>query len=165
MSESLMPGDNVGTHLAPDGWAWLGKKRDLTLYLTTIKEDGNDDSALYIRNENRKVDSINPVNGQNMVGCPAVLIRLRDLWIFRPEDKDRGRHRSIAEMTHRLNNYCEMLYGIVVPAYVNRIHDCILEFVDDVKNMRPPPELTREQWLAGMAKAGVTLKINGQAVN
>jgi hypothetical protein len=165
MSESMMAGDNVGLHLAPDGWAWLGKKRDLTLYLMTVKEDGHDQPALYIRNANRRVDSPDPVTGEMKPGSPGVIIRLSDFWIFRPEDTDRGRTRDIAEMVWKLNNYCEHLYGVVVPSYVNRIHDCILEFVDDVKNMRPPPELTREQWLAGMAKAGVTLKVNGQAVN
>lgn len=164
-ARAMIANDRVGTHLAPDGWAWLGKKRDLTLYLSTIQEEGNDQPLLYIRNENRKVDSTDPLTGQAMTGCPAVGVRFGDFWIFRPEDRDRGRNRDLAEMKWKLENYCEHLYGMVVPAYVNRIHDCILEFVDDVKNMRPPEGMSREQWLEGMARAGVTLKINGQAVN
>lgn len=165
MRESLYVGDNVGTHVAPAGYGWLGRKKDLTLYLATIKEDGYEQPMLYLRNEHRKVDSPDPFTGQMKSGCPAVGVRFSDFWLFRPEDKDRGRHRDIGEMVWKLNNYCEHLYGVVVPAYVNRIHDCILEFVDDVKNMRPPPELTREQWLEQMARAGVTLKVNGQVLN
>lgn len=165
MSESLYAGDNVGTHLAPQGWGWLGKKGDLTLYLSTIKEDGNDQPLLYIRNENRRVDQHNPITGHMDTGCPAVAVRFGDFWIFRPEDVDRGRNRDIGEMKWKLENYCEHLYGIVTPAGVQRVHDCILEFADDVKNMKPPPELSREQWLAEMARAGVTLKVNGQVLN
>lgn len=155
----------MSRQLAPDGFVWCGKKGDLTLYLTHIRTDGDDDSALYIRNENRKVDSTNPITGQSQTGCPAYLVPFRDFWLFRPEDKDRGRHHKLQDMLSRLSNASEALYGLDVPQYRHRIHDAILEFVDDVKNMRPPPELTREQWLSQMAACGLTVKINGKAVN
>lgn len=156
----------MSTQIAPDGFVWCGKKRDLTLYLTHIRVDNDDEPALYIRNENRRVDGIHPITGEWQAGSPAYLVPLRDFWIFRPEDKDRGRHHQVGEMTHRLDNASEALYGLrAVPEYRNRIHDAILEFADDVKNLRPPVELTREQWLAQMASSGITLKLNGQAVN
>lgn len=155
----------MSRELAPAGFAWCGKKRDLTLYLTHIRTDGDDDAALYIRNENRKVESPDPVTGEMKTGCPAYLVPFRDFWIFRPEDTDRGRHHTIGEMVGRLANASIALYGIDVPEYRNRVHDAILEFCDDVKNLAPPPELTREQWLAHLASNGVVLKINGQQVN
>jgi hypothetical protein len=151
--------------LAPDGFVWCGKKGDLTLYLTHIVRDGNDDAALYIRNENRKVDSTHPMTGQAMTGCPAYLVPFRDFWIFRPEDTDRGRHHTIGDMVARLDNASEALYGMVAPAYRHRIHDAILEFCSDVKNMKPPKEMTREQWLGEMARNGLSIKINGERVN
>ena len=102
----------MSMRLAPDGFVWCGKKRDLTLYLTHIVVDGNDDAALYIRNENRKIDSPDPVTGQMKTGCPAYLVPFRDFWIFRPEDRDRGRHHKLADMVGRLANASAALYGI-----------------------------------------------------
>lgn len=151
--------------LAPDGFVWCGRKADLTLYLTHIVKEGDEDAALYIRNENRRVDSPNPITGQAMTGCPAYLVPFRDFWIFRPEDRDRGRARTISDMVSRLANASVALYGLDIPAYRFRIHDAILEFADDVKNLRPPPQLTREQWLGEMKRQGLTLKINGEPVN
>jgi hypothetical protein len=154
----------MSMQLAPAGFVWCGKKRDLTLYLTHIRRDNDDDAALYIRNENRSVDSPDPITGEMKKGCPAYLVPFRDFWLFRPEDNDRGRHHTIGDMVGRLANASAALYGLDIPEYRNRIHDAILEFADDVKNLAPPPELTREQWLGSMAKAGITLKINGQQV-
>lgn len=151
--------------LAPAGYVWCGKKRELDVYLTHIVVEGNDDSALYIRNTARKVDSFNPITGATMVGCPAVLVPFRELWIYRPEDTDRGRWHTIGDMVGRLGNMAVMLYGFDTVLGRNRVHDAILDFADDVKNLRPPPEQTREQWLAEMAACGLTLKINGQRVN
>lgn len=155
----------MSTELAPDGFVWCGKKGDLSLYLTHIVVDGNDDAALYIRNENRKVDSVNPLTGHAQSGCPAYIVPFRDFWLFRPEDTDRGRHHTLGEMVGRLANASEALYGMDVPMYRNRIHDAILEFCDDVKNHRPPKELTREQWLGQMARNGLTIKVNGERIN
>ncbi|HGM6050866.1 TPA: hypothetical protein ACKP5I_000949 [Stenotrophomonas maltophilia] len=151
--------------LAPDGFVWCGKKGDLTLYLTHIVRDSDDDAALYIRNENRRVEGINPVTGMIAYGSPAYVVPFRDFWIFRPEDKDRGRHHHIGDMVARLQNASVALYGLDVPAYRHRIHDAILEFCEDVKNLRPPAEQTREQWLGEMARMGIQIKINGQKVN
>lgn len=150
--------------LAPDGFVWCGKKKDLTLYLTHIRVGDDDEPALYIRNENRKVDGLHPITGEQSAGSPAYIVPLRDFWIFRPEDKDRGRHHRLGDMIGRLANASAALYGMDVPTYRNRIHDCILEFADDVKDLKPPPELTFQQWAAQMAAAGITLKVNGQQV-
>jgi hypothetical protein len=151
--------------LAPDGFVWCGKKGDLTLYLTHIRANDDDEPALYIRNENRTVDAFHPVSGEAKPGCPAYLVPLRDFWIFRPEDNDRGGVHRLEDMVGRLSNASAALYGMDVPQYRNRVHDAILEFVDDVKNMEPPKELSKSAWLAQMAAAGITLKVNGQAVN
>ena len=155
----------MSTQIAPAGFVWCGKKRDLTLYLTHIRRDGEDDAALYIRNENRSIDSQDPVTGMIRAGCPAYLVPYQDFWIFRPEDRDRGRHHHIGDMVSRLGNASEALYGLDIAEYRNRIHDAILEFADDVKNLAPPPGQTKEQWLQSMANAGITLKVNGQVVN
>jgi len=151
--------------LAPDGFVWCGKKGDLTLYLTHVVRDGDDDAALYIRNENRKVDGLHPISGKTQSGCPAYLVAFRDFWIFRPEDRDRGRVHKIEDMVARLQNASIALYGLDAPPYRNRIHDAILEFCDDVKNLRPPAEKTREQWLGELKRSGIHIKVNGQEVN
>lgn len=153
--------------LAPAGFVWCGKKGDLSLYLTHVQlgGEGSEDGALYIRNEKRKFDSPDPLTGEMKSGCPAYLVPFSDFWIFRPEDRDRGRFHKIEDMVARLANASVALYGLDIPEYRHRIHDAILEFADDVKNLAPPPELTREQWLEQMARAGLTLKINGQQVN
>lgn len=152
--------------LAPAGFVWCGKKGDLSLYLTHVALDGegSEDGALYIRNENRAVDSPDPITGVMKTGCPAYLVPFGDFWIFRPEDRDRGRAHRLEDMVSRLANASVALYGLDVPAYRFRIHDAILEFADDVKNLAPPPELTREQWLAQVSAAGMTLKIDGKQV-
>lgn len=155
----------MSRELAPAGFVWCGKKGDLSLYLTHIRTDGDDDAALYIRNENRKVESPDALTGELKAGCPAYLVPFKDFWLFRPEDNDRGRHHHLGDMVGRLANASAALYGMDVPAYRNRIHDAILEFASDVKNLTPPVELPREQWLASMASAGISLRINGQAVS
>ncbi|MGH8073647.1 MAG: hypothetical protein ACREO4_06190 [Lysobacter sp.] len=156
----------MSAQVAPAGFVWCGKKGDLSLYLTHVKLDGegSEDGALYIRNENRPVDTEDPVTGAPTKGCPAYLVPFGDFWIFRPEDTDRGRHHRLGDMVNRLANASVALYGLDVPEYRHRIHDAILEFADDVKNLAPPPELTREQWLAQMSAAGMSLKVDGKQV-
>lgn len=152
---------------APEGFVWCGKKGDLSLYLTHIdqyRDGGGEDAALYIRNENRKVDTPDPVTGHIGTGCPALVVPFQDFWLFRPEGREQGGLERIGEMTRRLGNAAEALYGLDAPDYRHRIHDAILEFADDVKNLRPPPELTKEQWLAEMKNCGLTIKINGKEV-
>ena len=85
--------------------------------------------------------------------------------MFRPEDRDRGRHHHIGEMVACLTNASVALYGLDVPQYRFRIHDAILEFADDLKNLKPPPEMTREQWFEQLRRHGVAVKINGQKMN
>lgn len=155
----------MSLQLAPEGFVWCGKKGDLMLYLTHITRDGDDDAALYIRNENRRIATEDPITGGPATGCPAYVVPFRDFWVFRPEDRDRGGMHRIEDMTSRLANAAAALYGIDAAPYRHRIHDAILEFCDDVKNLRPPEEKTREQWLAEMSRLGMTVKINGQAVN
>lgn len=156
----------VDAQIAPDGFLPCGRKGDLALYLTHITMPGEQpDSALYIRNEHRKLDKLDPMTGQAVTGCPAYLLPLREFWKFRPEDRDRGSMHKIDDMVAALSQASVALYGLDVPQYRFRIHDAILEFADDVKNQRPPPGMTREEWLAGLALQGVTLKINGKAVN
>lgn len=135
----------------------IGKKGDLTVYLTHVQfpEDHDEHGALYLRNENRTND-----NG----GHPAFLLPLRDFWEFRPEDRDRGRFHSYHQMKQHLANACVALYGLDVPAYRHRIHDAILEFADDVKNLPPPPGKTAAQWHAELARYGVKLKVDGETV-
>lgn len=151
--------------IAPAGFVWCGRKGDLTLYLTHISQGDDDEAALYIRNENRKVDGLHPLTGHMASGCPAYLVRYADFWLYRPEDKDLGRWHTQAEVEGRLANAAAALYGLDAQPYRNRIRDAILEFADDVKNLRPPPGRSREQWLDDCAKAGLTLKVNGKALN
>lgn len=151
--------------LAPDGFVFCGRKGDLMLYLTHICVDGDEDAALYIRNPHRKVPTTNPITGEAADGCPAYLIPYRDFWVFRPDDRDRGKHHDYADMLARLDNAAQVLYGMVTPQYAYRIHDAILEFADDVKDLRPPNGVTKEAWLQQMADSGITLKVNGQAIN
>lgn len=151
--------------IAPDGFVWCGKKGDLSLYLTHVVVDGDEDAALYIRNENRETESVNPITGEMQKGCPAFLVPMSGMWRYRPEDRDRGRFNKIEEMTHSLREASIQLYGLDVPQYRFRIHDAILEFVEDVKNLRPPPEKTFDQWSAELRNAGVILKLNGNEIN
>lgn len=143
---------------APEGFTLVGSKGDLSVYMTNIEFEGGEgaEPALYIRNEHRRDATTN--------GCPVYMVLLQDLWIYRPEDRDRGRNHTYDEMRRRLANGCEALYGVVSNQGMFRIHDAILDFVDDLKNLKPPPEMTREQWKARLARHGVTLRINGEQV-
>lgn len=142
---------------APPGFIRVGKKGDLTVYLTHVQfpEDHDEHGAIYIRNENRLNE-----NG----GRPAFLVPLRDLWEFRPEDRDRGRFASYSDMKDHLAKASIALYGFDVPSYRYRIHDVIMDFADDVKNLPPPPGKTPEQWRAELERYGVKLRINGKQV-
>jgi hypothetical protein len=142
---------------APPGYTWCGRKGDLTIYLTHVKFPGDHDEhgALYLRNENRTSKD---------GGCPAFLVPLRDLWEFRPEDRDRGRFNSYFQMEQQLANACIALYGFDVPAYRHRIHDALLEFADDVKNLAPPPAMTQAEWIKQLQAHRVQLKVDGQRV-
>lgn len=143
---------------APEGFTSLGRKGDLDVYMTNIEFPGGEgaEPALYIRNPHRK----DPTTG----GCPVYMVILQDLWHYRPEDRDRGRNHEYGELNGRLSNGCEALYGLVTNAGKFRILDAILEFVDDLKNLRPPPDMTREQYLNRLQAHGVTLKIDGVQV-
>jgi hypothetical protein len=135
----------------------VGKKGDLTVYLTHVQfpEDHDEHGAIYLRNENRLNDA---------GGHPAFLLPLRDLWEFRPEDRDRGRFNTYFEMREHLANACIALYGVDVPAYRHRIHDALLEFADDVKNLPPPPQMTQAAWADQLKRYGVQLRVAGERV-
>lgn len=142
------------------GYVPLGSKGDLSVYAVSVQFQVNDPdiSAMYIRNENRKV----PEGGH-----PAYLLLESDIWIFRPEDRERGRHRDIREMVSRLANASIALYGFDVPAYRFRIHDTILEFAEDVVRLQPPPTKTFAQHKADLEKQGMrfTIRANGKIVD
>ena len=142
---------------APPGFTWCGSKGDLNIYLTHVQfpEDHDEHGALYLRNEKRRNDQ---------GGSPAFLVPLRDLWEFRPEDRERGTHHTYARMETMLANASVALYGFDVPEYRFRIHDALLDFADDVKNLAPPAQMTRAQWAAQLARHGVALKVDGQKV-
>jgi len=139
------------------GFSWCGRKGDLTVYLTHVQfpEDHDEHAALYLRNEHRKV---------NEGGSPAYLLPLRDLWIFRPEDKDRGRFERYEDMEGRLANASVALYGFDVPEYRHRIHDAILEFADDVKNLAPPPGKTAAEFQAELDRYNVKFYVDGERI-
>lgn len=143
---------------APEGFTLVGSKGDLSVYMTNIEFEGGEgaEPALYIRNEHRK----DATTG----GCPVFMVLLQELWLYRPDDRDRGRNHSYGDMHTRLANGCEALYGMVTKQGIYRIHDTILDFVDDLKNLKPPPEMTRDEWKARLARHGVTLKIDGKQV-
>ena len=151
--------------IAPDGWVWCGKKGDLSLYLTHIELQGNPEPGLYLRNENRIVESVNPITGERQKGCPAFLVPYSGAWRYRPDDRDRGPHYTIGEMNHSLAEAAVQLYGFDAADYRYRIHDAILDFLDDVKNQRPPEQKTFQQWSAEMRAAGIILKQNGRELN
>lgn len=138
-------------------FTWCGKKGDLALYMTHVQLQGDhaEHGALYIRNENRKVPG---------GGSPAFLVPLRDFWMFRPEDKDRGAHHSYMDMQQALANASIALYGLDVPDYRHRIHDAILDFVDDVKNLTPPPAMTKDQWESEIDRYGLKVYANGERI-
>lgn len=151
--------------VAPAGFIWCGKKGDLTLYLTHIEIEGDEDAALYLRNENRRVEKLDPLTGEILAGCPAFLIPFKEMWRYRPEDRDRGPNHSYGDMRESLSTASVQLYGFDVPEYRHRIHDAILDFVNDAKNLRPPPGKSFEQWAQEMRQSGVVLKINGKEIN
>lgn len=144
--------------VAPPGFEWCGEKGDLTIYLTHVQfpEDHEEHGALYIRNEHRT-----NIEG----GCPVFLVPLRDLWEFRPEDRDRGKNHRYDAMHEYLANASIALYGLDVPMHRHRIHDALLEFADDVKNLKPPAEIKSEDFRAMMERHGVVLRINGERVH
>lgn len=154
--------------MAPDGFVWCGRKGDLSLYLTHINEyrdGGGEDAALYIRNENRRVDTIHPLTGEAVTGCPAFVVPFQDFWKFRPEGRDSMLAGQWDDASATLGSAAVALYGLDAPMYRHRIHDAIMEFADDVKNQRPPPEKTRAQWLAEMQAAGFKIKMDGQELH
>lgn len=142
---------------APKGFVWCGRKGDIEVYLTHVKfpEDHEEHGAIYLRNEHRR-------NAAG--GCPAFLVPLRDFWEFRPEDRDRGKWHSYEAMSQELGNASVALYGLDVPEYRHRIHDALLDFADDVKNLAPPPEMTRAEWEQQLARHRVKFKVDGQQV-
>jgi hypothetical protein len=139
------------------GFTWCGRKGDLTVYLTHVQfpEDHEEHGALYLRNEHRRV---------NDTGSPAFLIPFRDFWAFRPEDRDRGKWSGYHEMEAALANASIALYGFDVPEYRHRIHDAILEFADDVKNLKPPPGKTAKEFEAELARYNLKLHVNGERI-
>jgi len=139
------------------GFTWCGRKGDLTIYLTHVQfpEDHEEHGALYIRNENRRT---------NEGGCPAFLLPFRDFWAFRPEDRDRGRWNGYVEMEGALANASIALYGFDVAEYRFRIHDAILEFAEDVKNLAPPPGKTAAEFEAELARYKLQLRVNGERI-
>lgn len=143
--------------MSQDPYIRIGKKGDLTVYLTHVQfpEDHDEHGAIYLRNENRLNES---------GGHPAFLLPLRDLWEFRPEDRDRGRFNTYYQMREHLANACVALYGVDVPSYRHRIHDALLEFADDVKNLPPPPQMTQAAWADTLKRYGVQLKVAGERV-
>lgn len=143
--------------MSREGFIECGRKGDLKIYLTHVQfpEDHDEHGALYLRNENRKNDA---------GGSPAFLVPLRDLWMFRPEDRDRGRFHSYHEMGQQLANASIALYGFDVPAYRHRIHDALMEFADDVKNLAPPPGMTAEEWRRQLQRHGIQVRVNGERV-
>lgn len=145
--------------MSRQGFIHVGRKGDLTVYLTHVQfpEDHDEHGALYLRNEN-------PSRRNADGGFPAFLLPLRDLWEFRPEDHDRGRYHSYLDMREHLANASIALYGMDVPDYRHRIHDAILDFADDVKNLPPPPGQTAAQWRAELARWGVRLTVDGEVV-
>lgn len=139
------------------GFKPIGRKGDLTVYLTTVRfpEDHEDHAALYLRNENRR-----DADG----GCPAFLLPFRDFWQFRPEDRDRGRFTSYADMGAMLGNASAALYGLDEREYRFRIHDAILEFADDVKDMAPAPEQSRAEFERELDRYHVKMYVNGERI-
>ena len=140
-----------------EGFTRIGKKGDLTVYLTHVKfpEDHEEHGALYLRNEHRKVDE---------GGCPAFLLPFRDFWHFQPEDRDRGKFNSYHDMSAMLANASIALYGFDVPEYRHRIHDAILDYSDDVKNLAPPPGKTKEEFERELERHKVKLYVNGERI-
>lgn len=140
-----------------EGFTWCGRKGDLTVYLTHVQfpEDHDEHGALYIRNESRRTDG---------GGCPAFLVPFRDFWSFRPEDHDRGRFHSYDKMGAALSNASIALYGFDVPEYRHRIHDAILDYAEDVKNLRPPPEKSRDEWERDLERHRVKMYVNRERI-
>jgi hypothetical protein len=142
------------------GYMRLGKKGDLTVYATYIQEQNNDPeiSVMYIRNENR---------GNPDGGCRAYMIKESDLWIYRVEDRDRGKRHTIGQLWQRLANASIALYGFDVPAYRHRILDAVMEYTEDVIRLQPPPEMTWEQHRQKLAREGIrfTMRIDGKVVD
>lgn len=126
----------------------VGTKGDLTVYLTHVQFPGDHDEhgAIYIRNEHRRNEE---------GGHPAFLVPLRDLWEYRPEDRDRGRFNAYHEMRDHLAHASIALYGLDVKEYRHRIHDVLLDFADDVKNLAPPPQKSQKEWEAELNRFGV----------
>ena len=143
--------------VAPPGFTWCGVKGDLDVYLTHVQfpEDHDEHGALYLRNEHRH-------NEQG--GCPVYLVTLRELWEFRPEDRDRGPHHSYDAMQGYLGQASMQLYGEDNKANRQRIHDALMEYADDVKNLKPPAHMSSAQWREQLKRHGVQLKVEGQQV-
>lgn len=139
------------------GFTWCGRKGDLTIYLTHVRfpEDHDEHAAMYIRNEHRQT----PEGGH-----PAFLLPFRDFWAFRPEDRDRGKFESYDTMRAELANASVALYGFDVPEYRHRIHDAILDFAADVKDLKPPPGKTAAEFQAELDRYNVQFRIDGERI-
>lgn len=140
------------------GYARVGKKGDLTVYVTYVQFHTNDpvQNAMYIRNENRP-----NTDG----GCRAVLICENELWLYRPEDRDRGRHHRYEDMSGYLSNKAIALYGFDTREYRHRILDAILDYAPCVIEQKPPPEETMAEYHARLRSQGIIVKVNGRTMN
>lgn len=140
-----------------DGFRRIGKKGDLTLYVTHVQfeGDGAEHPALYLRNEARTVEG---------GGCPAALVPFRDFWTFRPEDRDRGRYHAYADMTAKLAGMAIALYGFDVPEYRYRIHDAILDFAQDVQHAAPRTEPSADELAEQRLRDKLVIRANGEVL-
>lgn len=162
------------SRLGDPGYLWVGKKGDLDVYVThaampqfaadgrqLVDQDGapiagEEEPCIYISNENRA--------GKGGIGHPAVLVPFVEFWAFRPEDRDRPKFWGYHVMQAELSNMCAVLYGIDYGEGRHRIHDALLEFADDIKNVRPPPQMTQAQFLAQLQRHRVRLTVNGERI-
>lgn len=146
------------SRIGDPGYLWIGRKGDLDVYVTHVKfpEDHDEHPAIYIANEHR--------SGKDGSGHPACLIPFNDFWAFRPEDRDRPKFYGYHQMEAELANMSAVLYGLDYNEGRHRIHDAILDFADDIKNVRPPPNMTQAEFLAQLKRHRVRLTMDGQRI-
>lgn len=102
-----------------------------------------------------------PVNRQ-------VMIPMESLWLLlSPEIPDdlRATLANRERQRQAILALAERLFGFATRFDCERVLDALFDFAEDLKNAKPPAQMTPAQWLAALAEDDMVLSINDQAQN
>lgn len=120
---------------------WIGRKGDLSLFLTEKDLGRGRRPCLLIANAHSPT-------------ARHVFFQLEDLYLI---ITSRAQEVAMA--------MAQQLYGFVTKADAFRVLDVLFDFADDLKNAPPPRWISHKDWLAALAEDGMTFYEHGEAAN